>query len=535
MVVAAVNKGVALSERSHGVARQVGRDWQARAQAFYAIGTFCPARRAHIHHHYSTKTICSNANPTTRDESFEVCSNTPPQCRIANLSLTHMAEGTLSHLNYGHAGTATFHVDTRTWSFARQLNARHFKQIKLRDQSIVESIPGSTHFPSTGTSTRLTDASYHTKALLRDHSQLAPAAELFPELAVVSAAIDSTTSTYDPLIGNLYSTGSITSREGTRRTSAVSRRIAAIATGEAGNILRLSLMRKEKLGWKDDKSVYIKANSLRDVGCGYWNEEAAPIQQICFAHSEDPSTLLAVRLPTKTVILRPFYVHQPQPAKHSPYYLLPPTQIDAHPILSLAADQSGGSPHVDVAFNPDYQLQFAVVDQNQTWTVWDIDHGSRGDRYDKYVLSRLVQGTITPPEGNRAEGEDGWARILWIGDVNTLAVCTRRQLSIIGMQQSASFSYLPCPSLIPKQSSDWILSVQVHPSLRHLFFVLSSTELFLMTVTTASEAVNANAGPVGARVLLSWSHYRGAEDLTLVMSVQTMAENGTDCCIRYGK
>lgn len=442
-----------------------------------------------------------------------------------------MAEGNLSRLNYGHAGTATFNVDTRTWSFTRHSDGKTFKQIKFENQSTVESIPGSIHFPPAAASTRLTDADHHAKALIRTHAQLAPAIELLPELAVSSAAIVSSSDTYDPLIGNLYSTGRIGQREGTRKTSHWSQRVAASVTGENVNILRLSLRRRGKMGWEDDKSAYIKADSLRDARTGYWNEEAAPIQQVCFAQSEDRSTLLAVRLHTRIVILRPFYVHEPRPARPSPYYHLPSGHIDAHPVLSLSPDQSGGSPHVDVAFNPDYQLQFAVVDQSQIWTVWDIDHGARGDSYDRYSLSRLVQGTISPPDGERTEGEDGWARIIWIGDVNTLAVCSRRQLSILGIQQGASPSYLPCPDLIPKRSSDWILSVQPHPFRRSLFFVLSSTELFLMAVTTASEAIDANAGPSGARILLSWRHYRGSEDLTLTMSVQETAENGVYCCV----
>lgn len=229
--------------------------------------------------------------------------------------------------------------------------------------------------------------------------------------------------------------------------------------------------------------------------------------------------------------MRPFYAHDVQPARLSSYYHLPPGQIDPHPILSLNMDQSGGSPHADIAFNPDYQLRFAVVDQDQTWTVWDIDHGARGESYDKYLLSKLAQGTISPPDGDSAEGEDGWARILWIGDVNTLAVCSRRRLSIIGMQPHTPPSYLLCPDLIFKRSSDWILDVQAHPSLRSLFFVLTSTELFLMAVTTTSASIDANAGPSGARVVLSWRHYRGSEDLTLMMSVQETVENGMCRCV----
>jgi RNA polymerase I-specific transcription initiation factor RRN6 len=135
-----------------------------------------------------------------------------------------------------------------------------------------------------------------------------------------------------------------------------------------------------------------------------------------------------------------------------------------------------------------------------------------------------VQGRITQSEDADLKGEDAWARILWVGDVNTIFVCNRRHASIVGIK-GGSFEYLPCPTLISSRTSDWILDVKRHPSARGTFFVLTSTELVLMTVITASEAVDANVGPVGARVLLSWRHYRGSEDFTLSMTVHMLDED----------
>jgi RNA polymerase I-specific transcription initiation factor RRN6 len=189
----------------------------------------------------------------------------------------------------------------------------------------------------------------------------------------------------------------------------------------------------------------------------------------------------------------------------------------------LGNEESGGAPHVDVTFNPDFQLQFAVVDQNHVWSVWDIDHKRKST---EYKLSLLIQGTITPPDDEETVGEDSWARILWVGDVNTIMVCNRRQLSIIAIE-GTSFAYLPCPALISPRSSDWIIDVKRHPILRGCFFVLTSTELYLMAVTTPSEAVDSTVGAVGARVLLSWRHYRGAEDFTLSVSLSMLNDDGS--------
>lgn len=436
-----------------------------------------------------------------------------------------MAEGTSGRLNYGHAGTATFNVDTRIWSFTRQFQARTFKQIKFKDQTTVQTVPSSVHFPPTASSTRLSDADHHAKALLRDYAQLSAASEIIPELAVTSAAIDSATATFDPLIGNLYSVGSITYATNGSTRYLHPRRVVASVTGEAGNILRLGFLSKETLGW-EDPNRWLRGVSLNNTDpCGYWNNDAAPIQQVCFSQSSDRSTLLAVRLPTRTVIFRPFFSQRSRVANHSPYYDLPASLIDTNPILSLDISQSGGNSHVDVSFNPDFQYRFAVIDQNHTWSIWDIDYIRTGD---KHTLSHLLQGTTVPPEDMDMTGEDGWARILWVGDVNTFLVCNRRRLSLVGIQ-GASFAYLQCPALVSKRSSDWILNVQPHPLHRGLFFVLTSSDLFLMAVTTAGDAIDANAGPVGAHVLSSWGHYRGADDITLTMSAHMMNENGTYC------
>jgi RNA polymerase I-specific transcription initiation factor RRN6 len=445
-----------------------------------------------------------------------------------------MAEGTLGHLNYGHAGTATFDTDSHEWSFARQFSPTTLKQVEIRESSAVELTAAPVQLRQAAVSTRLTDAKNNAKAIIREHPQLVAAHDLLPELAITSAAIVSATATYDPLVSSLFSTGSITSAARSGRWDNP-RRMAATVTGEAGNVLRLGVLYKEILGWGredvdyqytpsvQDQSVWLQSETLRHTECGYWSGGAAPIQQVCFAQTQDKSNLLAVRLLTKTVIFRPFYSQRPQPAEQSPYHKLPPSFVDAHPILSLDNYQSGGSAHADVAFNPDFQLQFAVIDQNQTWSVWDIEHGRKGN---DYKLSCAVHGSITPPEDADPKGEDGWARILWVGDVNTIFVCNRRHASIVGIK-GGSFEYLPCPSLISSRTSDWILDVKRHPFVRGCFFVLTSTELVLMAVITASEVIDATVGPMGARVLLSWRHYRGSEDFTLSMSVNMLDEDRT--------
>ncbi|KAH7398253.1 RNA polymerase I-specific transcription initiation factor RRN6-like protein [Pyrenochaeta sp. MPI-SDFR-AT-0127] len=430
-----------------------------------------------------------------------------------------MADRSLQNLNYGHPGAATYDLKTGEWCFGRQYTTRNLKQVQPQKYTPLlqtETVPASVQFPAPESSTTSTSVQKYVRGLVHDYPQLVAGSESIPELALVSAAIQTATATYDPLIGSLLSFGSITLEDKYEDT----RRIAALPTGEAGNILRLAILTKERHGWAMDKSVWVEGPSLKDADCGYWNEEAAPLQQVVFAQSEDRSSLLAVRLPTRTVLLRPVYHRRRQAAKPSPHYSLPASVIDAHPILSIGLDETGGIPHVDVTFNPDFQFQIGLVDQKQTWSVWDIEHGRKGDAY---AISRLVQGPISPSEDFDSAGEDGWSRILWIGDVNTLLVCNRRQLSIVGIKGD-SFIYLPCPSLISQRSPDWILDVKRHPKDRGRFFVLTSTDLALIAVTTTSEALDATAGEAGATIMMSWRHYRGADDFTLQICVQMLSD-----------
>ena len=326
----------------------------------------------------------------------------------------------------------------------------------------------------------------------------------------------STTSVYDPTVGNRLSFGSVF----LERSGTTPKRIAALPAGESYNVLRLVVMRQEKHGWGNDKTVWLSGPSFKNADSGYWNEGAAPIQQVCFAQTEGGSSFLAVRLPVKTVVFSPIYHRGRRAAKQSPHYDLPPSLIDAHPITTIGIEQTGGEAHSDVTFNPDYQFQLGIVDQQSAWSIWDIDRKPRG----QYAVTCMVRGAITPSEETENLGEDGWARILWAGDINTVLVCNRRHLSIISIK-GPSFVYLPSPDLVPIRSSEWILDVQRHPKYNNRFFVLTSTHVLVLAVTTSSAAMDMTTGEAGATTLLSRRHYQGDEDFTLQLSVHPLVDD----------
>ncbi|KAF2645875.1 hypothetical protein P280DRAFT_442819 [Massarina eburnea CBS 473.64] len=424
------------------------------------------------------------------------------------------------NLNYGHFGTATYDLDDSEWAFRRNDERQRLTQLG-RWRTVV---PAAIHFPAPASS-RPAPAVYDAvKALVRACPDLAPAGELLPELEVVSAAVTAATSTYDALQGDLLSFGSVTCHGQPNHRP---KRVVATATGEVGNILRLQVLSQDRYGWGEERrGSWVQGPSVAGGEGGYWNDEAAPIQQICFAQTEDRSAFLAVRLPTRSVLFRPTFLHRRKNTR-SEYFHLPLSDIDARPILSITQEESGGVPHAHVAFNPDYQRQVGIVNQKGNWSIWDMDGHHSGE----YSAACSAQGSVVPKDESTeldakevAVKEDGWATIMWVGDANTIVVANRRHLTVFNFKHAST---LKCPNLISPKSADWILDVVRHSSNTKLAFVLTSTHLFLLLVTCPSDDFGDDTIDAGATVLVSCTHFRGTDDVTLQLCVH---ESGDGHC-----
>ena len=382
-----------------------------------------------------------------------------------------MVDSSLHELDYGRPGLTIYDLDSREWTFSRQPIATQLRQAAEWQVAL----PPAANFVDSGYPTTSTNTRKDARRLTHNYPQLAPAVKQLPELSVVSEAVTLAAATYDPLVSDLLSFGTIFLNKSGR-----SKRIAALPAGPSGNVLRLVVLGQQKQGWGTDKSVWLSGPSFKDADSGYWNEDAVPIQQVCFAQVESSNSFLAVRLPSRTVLFRPSYRRGRFAADQSIHYDLPSSIVSAHPIYSFTLNQTGGVPHADVAFNPDYQFQLGIIDQLSNWGVWQIE---RRAKRDEYSVSCLVQGGILPPQDSSLDEGDGWARILWAGDNNTLLVCNRRHLSLISIKEGA-FEYLPVPSIILQRSTDWILDIKRHPQNQSRFLVLSSKRLFVVAVVT---------------------------------------------------
>jgi RNA polymerase I-specific transcription initiation factor RRN6 len=432
-------------------------------------------------------------------------------------------------LNYGHFGQAVYDTETSTWSFGRVPGQRELQHLPTWEANgLPVEQPETAPLDHT---CKVRDIRQASKALGRSHPDIVPAIGLLPELAVASTAVTCTASTYDPAVGQLLSFGSITLG---KTHQDYPRRVAALPTGEGGGILKVVILSRERHGWVPNRTLWLEESCIHEGESGYWAADAAPILQVCFAQSNSRSAFLAVRSHTKTVLFRPCHYAERKPAVRSRFYELPASRVDPYPVASISFERTGGTPHADVTFNPDYQRQIGIIDQKGNWTIWDIEGGYKGVSK-KHTLTCIVTGSmVSQIEADSKEldsREDGWARILWVGDVNTVVVCTRRQLEVYGVKAGKP-ELLQCPDLIPRHSADWVLDIKRHPKNRHQFCVLTSTRLFLMAVTTQSDDFGTST-VAGAAIALSWVHFRGMDDITLQMSLLGTADRGKASCVVY--
>ncbi|KAF2277351.1 uncharacterized protein EI97DRAFT_457376 [Westerdykella ornata] len=428
-------------------------------------------------------------------------------------------------LNYGHYGQATYSSEHGTWIFDRQPEHRGIiRQLgswKKLQQPCGD--PGSSHDNTSGCTFNSRNVRQAARAIGRENPDLVPSIDILPELALLSAAVTSSLETFDPAVGDSHSFGSVVTEGRFKHT----KRVIAVVAGENGNLLRLTSLEKERQGWEQDRSIWLELPSISEGESGYWSGDATPIQQVCFAHGDDRSAFLAVRFNSKTVVFRPMIRESPKPANRSRFYELPPSRVDSNPILTISLRQTGGEPHADISFNPGYQRQLGMVDRKGRWSVWDIEGGHRYGT--PYTLKTITRGLLSNREDDSEDEEagvreDGWARILWVGDVNTIIVCNRRRLELYGVTGGETVR-LQCPQPIAVRSDDWILDVRNHATNAHQFFLLTSTHLLLMAVTCQGEVVGRSDLVPGANIVLSWTHFRGLDDITLRLSVPALSED----------
>ena len=345
---------------------------------------------------------------------------------------------------------------------------------------------------------------------------------MLPALAQASEVVSEVTSRHDPTISELLAFGTALNRDNPR-TGTTTVPIIATAGGEAGDAVRLAVLGKKIVGWHGNKTVGLSLLEIQGNELGWRSGNGGPIQQLSFKEGED-STWLAVRYPGATTILRPIlrrntippiaYAFRSQRAD-----LYTASRLDPNPVATLPKLRSGGAPHSDVSFNPWYGQQFAIVDQESHWSVWNI--GYENKRRNLWTIEAGPAGTIQAEHNEPLESSniiaDGWGSILWAGNVHTLTVFNRRTFVLCNLQDVSE--RLAGPDLAPTKSGDWILDVKRSTLEKSQLFVATSSCIFWLSISGFGEVKEKGHLNPGARILLSWRHFRYQEDISLRINV----------------
>ncbi|KAJ6780685.1 hypothetical protein PWT90_01345 [Aphanocladium album] len=157
----------------------------------------------------------------------------------------------------------------------------------------------------------------------------------------------------------------------------------ASATGESGDVLRLTVADQTSWEWADSKDASLQLSvidSLQSEKEIKWSSDSLPITQIKYAEglsNQSHVRWLLVQRGTSTTIFQP--EHHPTPITENRVFggslSNSAAMIKANPILKLYHTDTGGNAHSDVAFSPATyggDALLALIDECGFWSIWNL-------------------------------------------------------------------------------------------------------------------------------------------------------------------
>lgn len=302
--------------------------------------------------------------------------------------------------------------------------------------------------------------------------------------------------------------------------------ILASPSGDAGHILQLSKFKAEIRGWTDQRDARLQIlDPAGVIEHGYWTGTGGAIRQIASADDDERRTdpWLAVRQDTVITVFQPVYGQLLHTATTpvSNKTISHSSLLHPNPVVSLTPDRTASRSHVDFSFNPFYARQFAVVDESGRWSIWNVENPAGRKSWTILVPGR--NGDISedqpkddlPLKGPVSGHADGWHKVLWICNVNTILVCDRHRLAVFDVASAPE--RIEVPDFLPGKGNDWIMDVMRSPTNMNHLFVLTSSRIYWIAVVPAGRIDEKT------KVILSYRHYRDENDE--MMRLTTVASN----------
>lgn len=356
----------------------------------------------------------------------------------------------------------------------------------------------------------------------------------------------------------------------------VSRPAVAMAAGEAGHILRVSMVALEKWTWAES-SFPIGATQSQFHGA--WSSDGSSISKIQFAtkpRQYDPMRWLIAQRSTSTTIFQPEIRAKPTSGMAQTAILgnADVQHIALVPIVTLTKDATGGDEHSDFSVNVGSETdaaQIAIVDICGNWSVWFIDsqrnhHGGPAI----YTAKPKTRGTcgLSPSSwpSNQPRPSENNYRIAWVcksarvddwerdsspseahgsvsrslqtdyltGHVESdpkydgLLVCDNTRVQVLDNEESKVHSHL---NFSRRHSADVLLEAQSIEGYPSHVLVLTTEKLYVLDTSSIGDQEARNPS-----ILISCPHFRGQTKQILKMSVvrlQSSAERASSLVLVY--
>jgi RNA polymerase I-specific transcription initiation factor RRN6 len=402
-----------------------------------------------------------------------------------------MADQDWNGLPYGHFGNASYQPEDQIWQFEKIPNQRRIlepiegSEVAVPSQSSPPQGPTRIAPSFTGPAHILRDRKI--AELVNSVPTLQSAASLLRPLIGASEAIEDATRQHDPVKGQLLSFGRVFNVS-TRRST----QLVAFAAGSTGSDVRVAQVQLQKQGWDDSRDVWLEVPVVIGEETT-WRSEGSPIQQICFAQPlENGESLLAIRTSSCVSIFKPILREAG------------PMRLRLRLLFERSTGQNEGVPLADAAFNPWFPRQFAMIDRRAQWRVWEFRSRESSDA--TCICSSQADEEDLP----KSHLDDGWARLLWVCNPNTVVVANRRSVTLHDINSGAA--KLQDIDVKVSDISSWVVDIATAPTNPAHLLVLTTTHLCLFLVEERDREVR-------AKLSMRIRHFRSPEDITLRLTL----------------
>lgn len=375
-------------------------------------------------------------------------------------------------------------------------------------------------------------------------------------------------------LGSVLAIGEISDLR--RSSHPMSQPAVAMAAGEAGHILRVSMIALEKWTWAESS---LPIGAPQSHFHGTWSSDGSSLSKIQFAtkpRQHDPIRWLIAQKSTSTTIFQP-EIHA-KPANSLAHTTILDDADLQHialgPIVTLSKDATGGDAQSDFSVNVGSESdapQIAIVDMSGNWSVWFIDsqrshHG--GPTVHTAISKSRGTCEISPSSwpSDQSRPSENHYRISWVcksardgdwerdsspsdaagsvsrplqtdymtGHVESdqnhdgLLICDSTRVQILDTRAFKIHSRL---DLSRRHTAGRLLGAQSIDGCPNDILVLTTEQLYVLDISSVGTPETTKPN-----VLVSCPHFRGKDKQTLKMSVtrlQSSAESPSSLVLVY--